>query len=287
VTPVRDELANLRRLSECLLGQELSPRVWVIVENGSTDGTSELARELAANTHWVQAVAVPGAARAIPGAPIVRAFHAGIAALGQSVDVVVKLDADVSFGGDYFSRLVQAFADDPHLAIASGTCFELEDGLWRETHATGNAVRGASRAYREDFLREILPLPERMGWDGADELMAHGRGWTTRTLRDLQFRHHRSVGERDGSRGRRWRAQGNGAYFMGYRPSYLLLRALHHARSDPMALEMCVGYAGAALRRDPRLDDPSARAYLRRQQRLRNVFRRFREATGSRPAPTS
>ena len=85
---------------------------------------------------------------------------------------------------------------------------------------------------------------------------------------------------RDGSRWAHWRVNGDTAYFMGYRPSYLLSRSLFHMRRDRSAFALMVGYAAAGLRRSPRLDDPGARAVLRRDQSLRTIARRRREARG-------
>jgi hypothetical protein len=71
---------------------------------------------------------------------------------------------------------------------------------------------------------------------------------------------------------------------MGYRPSYLVLRALHHARRHPAALGMLSAYLASAVAREQRLDDLEARAYLRGQQTLRQLGKRSREARG---APTT
>jgi hypothetical protein len=206
----------------------------------------------------------------------------GLAQLDVRPDVVVKLDADVSMDDDYFERILAAFTADPRLGIAGGACFELRDGVWEETFVTGDAVRGASRCYRRECLEAVSPLEERVGWDGIDELKANLQGWKTRLLRDVPFRHHRRVGERDGSSTARWRRQGEGAYYMGYRFSYLTLRTLHHAVRQPAALAMIRGYAGAAVRREPRCADDAVRDYLRDQQRLTRLPSRLLEAYGRR-----
>jgi hypothetical protein len=72
---------------------------------------------------------------------------------------------------------------------------------------------------------------------------------------------------------------------MGYRPTYLALRTLHHARREPFAAAMLGGYLAAAAARSPRCADPDVIAQLRRQQRLRNLPLRRREALGRRGAP--
>jgi hypothetical protein len=126
-----------------------------------------------------------------------------------------------------------------------------------------------------------MPLEERLGWDGIDEFKANARGWRTQTLVELPFRHHRREGVRDGE----WRMRvehGRFAHYVGYRPSYLLLRALHNARRHPAALGLVWGYVAAAVSRAPGLEDRSAREYVRSQQRLRNVPLRVREALGRR-----
>ena len=282
VTPVRDEAANLSRLADCMLAQGVRATEWVVVDNGSLDDTPAIAASLASQHDWIRVVALAGEERARPGAPIVRAFHAGLAALRTTPDVVVKLDADVSFDPDHFEALLDAFAANPRLGIAGGDCLELEGGVWRAVPVTGAHVRGAERAYRRACLDDVLPLEERMGWDGIDELRAAVDGWETRIVPGVAFRHHRPVGARDGARYRRWLAQGEGAHYMGYRPSYLALRTLRRALRDPAAPAMLLGYLLAGLRREPRYADLRVRDELRRGQRLRELPQRARETRGRR-----
>ncbi len=287
VTPVRNEAENLPRLAEALAAQSTPPLAWVVVDTGSTDATPALLAELARRHPWIRPATLDGAERLARGGPIAQAFELGYAGLGDAPDVVVKLDADTSFAPGYFERLLQEFAADPRLGMASGTCHELEEGEWRERHVTGTTVWGASRAYRRTCLEQVLPLEHRMGWDGVDEFRANARGWTTRTFKDLPFRHHRREGERDGAPWRARRAQGHAARFLGYRPWYLGLRALWHARREPAAAAMIWGYGEAALRREPRLADAAARDYLRRQQSLRSLPLRAAEAVGRRRGPAA
>lgn len=272
VTPLRNEAANLERLAASLDAQTVLPLQWVIVDNGSSDATLELAHAFAEGRPWVRVISVPaepGPPR--PGAPIVRAFHAGLDELDCDPDVTVKLDADVSMTPEHFEHLLAAFAADPTLGIASGTCLEERDGEWKPIQVARGHVRGAVRAYRRECLAQVVPLEERVGWDGIDELKAAVLGWRTEMLADLAFFHHRPLGLRDGKPAARWRAQGEASYYMGYRFSYLVLRALHHARRQRAALTMITSYLAEALRGRPRYGDAEVRAYLRRKQRLRTL----------------
>ena len=286
ITPARDEAVNLKRLGQCLSEQTLLPDSWLVVDDGSTDGTLEIAQSLAKKDPWVRALSSSAVAtRQDPessgrgtGRDIV-AFKTGVTALDPPPDIVVKLDADVSLELDFFDRLVGSFEADPTLGIAGGVCYELENGDWRPYHVTRGHVRGATRAYRWQCLLDVSPLEEQIGWDAVDEIRANLSGWTTRSISDLPFYHHRPLGARDGSR-RQWQMQGVMAHYLGYRASYLVARALWRGRKEPAALSMVSAYAAAAWRREPRCSDERVRAHVRREQRLRALPLRFREALG-------
>jgi len=286
VTPARDEADNLRRLARCLEGQTLAPAEWVIVDDGSTDATAETAEALARGRGWVQVLSSPGTSNRAgdpqggrrTGRDVV-AFKAGVAALQKTPDVVVKLDADVSFSPDYFERLIGEFGRDASLGIAGGVCYERGSGEWRPYPVTGGHVRGATRAYRWACFEVVSPLVERIGWDGIDEIRARLLGWTTRSIPNLPFYHHRNLGARDGTRGA-WILEGELAHYMGYRVSYMFLRAFFRAGREPAALWLIWAYLSALRRRSPRCPDPSIRAYVRREQGIRNLPVRMRQALG-------
>jgi len=278
ITPARNEAENLPRLADAVLAQTQRPVFWTIVDNGSDDATVELARSLARAHDWIQVMQIPK----LPsgrGAPIVRSFHAGLATRPRDVDVIVGVDADVDFPADYLELLVAEFAADRKLGIASGSGWEEIRGEWRQRHLTGSTVWGATRAYRRRCLEQLLPLEERLGWDGIDEFKANALGWQTRIVPGLGFRHYRPEGSRDGG----WQArvaQGDFCWYVGYRPSYVLLRAAFNALRHPSACGLLWGYARGALTRAPRLGDERAVAYVRSSQRLRHLVPRVRQALG-------
>jgi biofilm PGA synthesis N-glycosyltransferase PgaC len=277
VTPARNERDNLLRLAESILNQTHRPAHWVIVDDGSDDGMGEVADELVRRHGWIFVVGTGETADDLAegrrrGRDLL-AFRRGLRALPGPVDVFVKVDADTSFDDDYFERLIEHFAEQPDLGIGGGSCWEERDGAWERIKVSGSHPRGASRAYRWALYDDVFSLEPEMGWDGVDEVLAELRGYRTEGFQDIGFRHHRKVGEREG-RTRAGSALGRQAWHMGYRPTYLVLRALYRAREDIASVAMLWGYAAAAATGAPRCSHPTVISRVRDRQRLRIVIRR-------------
>ena len=277
VTPARNERDNLKRLADSIIAQDHRPASWIIVDDSSDDGMDAVARGLALDNDWIFVTGTGETADDLAkgrrrGRDLL-AFRKGLSVLPAPVDVFVKVDADTSFDRDYFARLLAHFELQPDLGIAGGSCYELVDGAWQRIKVSGSHPRGASRAYRWALLDDVFALEPELGWDGVDEVMAELRGYRTAGILDLGFRHHRKVGERDG-RLRAGTALGRQAWYMGYRPSYLILRALYRASENAAALAMVCGYGWAAIRNAPQCPNPTITNRVREHQRLRVVVRR-------------
>jgi hypothetical protein len=268
VTPARNEAENLPRLAESVVAQTHAPAAWVIVDDHSDDGSFAWTQGLADQHAFVRAVAWDGPntgalSEGRREARDLHAFRAGIDALPAPVDVEP----------DYFEQLLQKFAEQPDLGIAGGGCYEREAGEWVLRSTAAHHPRGASRAYRWELVQDIKALEPRMGWDGLDEVKASLRGFRTQQFPELVFRHYRPEGGRERHRLRARAVSGRASWFMGYRPSFLVLRALHRARKDPAALAMIWGYFAEAAKRTPRCADPEVVAAVRERQALQTLLR--------------
>lgn len=272
VTPVRDEVGNLRRTAASVLAQSHPPARWVIVDDGSTDGTRELAERLARREPWIHVVDSTEAGDRARGARVVRAFQRGHAALNGSHEIVVKLDADIELPPEYFERVASTFALDRRAGIVGGRVYVPGRDGWEPEHVGRHTVHGAIKAYRVACLDEIGGLRPSMGWDGIDEYCAKARGWKVIPLPGLRVLHHAPRG----SKQRWWQArfeEGRGARYMGYLPWFVLLRAGYRmfVERPPVlgGLAIMAGWLAATAERAPVVDDPLAVARLRAEQRSR------------------
>jgi hypothetical protein len=272
VTPVKDEADHLPLTIEAMRAQSHPPAQWVIVDDGSTDGTRQIAEAAAQSTDWITAVTTDARGGRARGAPVVRAFDRGRRALSEPHEFVVKLDGDLFLPAHYFDWVAATFAREPRAGIVGGRVLVHDGRDWQPEKVGRHTVHGAIKAYRRACLDEIGGLHSSMGWDGIDEYAAKARGWRVIPLSELHVLHY----ARRGSKQAWWRArieEGRGAHFMGYLPSFVLLRAAYRmaVEQPPLlgGLALLAGYAHARARRAPVVDDPLAVAALRREQRDR------------------
>jgi glycosyltransferase involved in cell wall biosynthesis len=279
VTPVRDESAHIEKTIASVLAQTVRPREWIIVDDGSSDGTGAIAERHAAQHRWMRVVHRPDRGRRAPGTGVMEAFASGYAAVEpQGWAFLVKLDADLSFEPEYFERCLAHFEEDARLGIAGGTVCRPAHGARRTVDSPGDPpfhVRGATKIYRRACWEAIAPLARAPGWDTIDEVKANLHGWRTRTFDDLELIQWKATGGADGT----WRnAYKNGLanYMTGYHPAFMLAKCVKRAVDRPPlvgATALLAGFCAGYVRRLPRGADPQAIAYLRRHQ-IRRLLRR-------------
>ena len=112
ITPARNEAQFIELTIKSVVAQTVRPIKWIIVSDGSTDGTDEIVCKYTTNHPWIELVRMPER-RERHFAGKVHAFDAGYARVRHlDFDVVGNLDADVSFGPEYFSYLLRKLAED-------------------------------------------------------------------------------------------------------------------------------------------------------------------------------
>jgi poly-beta-1,6-N-acetyl-D-glucosamine synthase len=281
VSPVKDEAERIELTLRSVCDQTHRPAQWVIVDDGSSDGTRDLAESWAEREPWITVIGPDERAdvERARGGRVVRAFERGRAALTEPHGIIVKLDGDIELPPGYFGVVAGTFERDPRAGIVGGRVLVPgRAGAWEPERVGRHTVHGAIKAYRVRCLEDFGGLRPTMGWDGIDEYGAKARGWKVIPLADLAVRHH----ARRGSKQHWWRArleEGRGAHYMGYVPAFVVVRAGYRMLVERPPLlggaALLAGWAGAALHRSSRVDDPEAIAALRYEQRgrLRRLWR--------------
>ncbi|MES1950907.1 family 2 glycosyl transferase [Salinisphaera sp. S4-8] len=296
ISPVRDEARFIDAAIDSMCAQTVRPAAWVIVNDGSSDDTSAIAKARARETDFIHVVDKPDRGRRQVGSGVIEAFNYGLAAAPISDwNYIVKLDADITYGPRYIERMLAEFASDDRLAAVSGRVFRPEPGGDVEERKSPDMVCGPFKFYRRAAFEAIGGFEQTLQWDGIDIHRARMTGWRTRNIPDAEARihHHRLMGSSEVSivHGRlRW---GRGIHFMGYHPAYAVVSGVYRMRDWPYVvggLLIITGYFSAAARGAERYPDPTFRANLRAWQRQqlaalpRTLFNAVRRRLGKGPA---
>jgi biofilm PGA synthesis N-glycosyltransferase PgaC len=283
IVPFLDEERHLPVFLESMLAQTRPPDELVLVDDGSHDGSYEIAARFARGHAGVRALArerrsSPGADRLLAAGEFCAFTETLATQVPPGWDVVAKMDADLRLVPELIARLEREFERDPQLGLAGSYLSEHDgNGRPRRVRIRPEHVHGATKFYRRECWEQIAPVPRILGWDMIDEVIASQRGWTTRSfaIPGGDPLHLRERGSHDGLlRGhRRW---GMGAWAGGHSPLFVAVFCLREMRARPRVLgglNYAAGYLQGAARRLPRADR-EVRAVTRRRQR-RRLWRRL------------
>jgi hypothetical protein len=126
-----------------------------------------------------------------------------------------------------------------------------------------------TKFYRRAFLDDIGGLVKGLIWDGIDCYRGRMLGWRSKSIDDpdLRFIHLRPMGSSDRGIMTGRRRLGEGYWFMGAAPLFVLASAVYRFGHRPALLGSVAtihGYARAWLKGAPRYEDLEFRRYLRR-----------------------
>lgn len=229
IIPAHNEADYIRKTLDSLIHQQLRPKKVVVVNDNSTDTTSDIITEFVLKDPIFKKVDLSSSTEHMPGSKVMNAFNHGLTQLNDSYDFIVKLDADVILPKNYFEQIALTFKTNPKIGIAGGFIYEQNDtGHWILNHPMDKQhVRGAFKAYSKDCFKAIGGLKCAMGWDTLDELLARYKGFNTHTNHMLKVKHLRPTGK--GYNPKAKLLQGKAMYSMRYGFMITLIAAIKMA----------------------------------------------------------
>ena len=287
ITPARNEAAFLEQTIQSVIGQTVPPARWVIVSDGSTDGTDEIVQKYAARYPWIELVRM-SERKERDFAGKVGAFNAGRAQLqGIEYDVIGNLDADITFDSEYFIFLLNKFAENPQLGVA-GTPFREESQQYDYRFSSIEHVSGACQLFRRKCFEAIggyTPI-KTGGIDLVAVITARMRGWQTRSFPEKVCLHHRKMGTAKRSLRMVALKGGQGDYMLGTHPLWEAVRCVYQLTKPPYVVGGCfrfVGFYWALLSGVPKTVSPEL-VRFRRGEQMERLRKFLRNLAGLRPA---
>ncbi len=275
ITPARDEAEHLEQTICSMIAQTVRPAQWIIVNDGSKDETGEIINRFARQHPWITAHHRPNRGYREAGGGVVKTFNDGYQQIRETDwDLLVKLDADLSFEPEYFEQCIAEFQRDRKLGIGGGAIYHETDGELELEKNPAFHVRGATKMYRRPCWDALGGLVQAPGWDTIDEVKANMLGWSTRSFLDLRVSHSRFTGAAEGA----WRdciKNGRANYVTGYHPLFMIMKCLRRLVKRPYfigSVGLMWGFVSGYLRRIPRVTDQQLIRYTRNQQMRRMLL---------------
>lgn len=280
ITPARNEAKFIELTLKSVVAQTVKPVKWVIVSDGSTDGTDEIVSRYAAEYPWIELVQMPER-RERHFAGKVDAFNAGYSRV-KDLDyaAIVSMDADISLEEDYFAFLLEKLAGDSRLGIV-GTRFQEGKLTYDFRFSSTDHVSGACQMFHRLCFEAIggyRPLKSG-GIDVTAVLSARAKGWRTRTFTEKSYAHHRKMGTAQFAGYRARLNIGHKDYLLGSHPVWEVFRCIYQMRQKPYFIGgalMATAYFWDLLRRVERSMPEDLIQFRQRDQmvRLKRFFAR-------------
>ncbi len=279
ITAAHNEERFIEKTIQSVIFQTILPLKWVIVDDGSMDGTGEIVAAYCARYSWIELLTRPQHEDRQFGAKAICFNVAYHSLSGLPYQIIGNLDADISFGPDHMEYLLGKFIEDPKLGVAGTPMREkfhdpVRDGLFNDKD-----VFGACQLFRRECLEALrgYNLSKRGGIDWAAAISARMLGWNTKSFLERAFFHHRPMGQADKNILRARFDYGRKDYSFGNHPIWELSRVSYQLTRKPLVLGgllILIGYVSAWLDSEERLVSDDIVEFHRREQlhRLKTVI---------------
>lgn len=189
IIPAHNEETNLSFTLDSLLQQSQKDFKVVVVNDGSTDKTSEVIRRYTASDARFETITLQKSEHQ-PGSKVVHAFKSGLQTQAiDNFDIICKFDADIILPENYLQAVENAFINNPEYGLVGGLLYVEKEGNWvYEGNSNKHHVRGPMKAYRKECFLQMGGLRETLGWDNIDAILLKNKGWKEIVLSQLHVK---------------------------------------------------------------------------------------------------
>jgi glycosyltransferase involved in cell wall biosynthesis len=273
LTAVHNEEKYIHYPVDSVLSQTYVPEKWVIVSDGSTDGTDNILRKYEGMHSFIHYCRLEKKSKN-------KGFISKVHALRYAYEMVNKenfnyigiLDGDVSFCDKYYQNIMCEFNKNRKLGIAGGFVHERDrNGIFQSRiHNRERSVPGAVQMFRRECY-EIIDGLKPIIYGGEDtyaEIVARASGWEVRSFPEYHVFHHKPGYLKRGTWKERIR-EGKLDYVIGNHPIFELMKFLRRIPEYPVLLGATVrmlGYLNAFVRNEEKIPTKEMLKQIRSDQ---------------------
>ncbi len=277
VSAVFNERHRIESIVADVAAQTLLPRRWVIVSDGSTDGTDDLIKGLSHRHTFIvyaRQEKRPEDQKRREKVTIAQA-RAMRAARELCKDIkyayLGNLDVDVRLPREYYATIIDRMERDPRIGIGGGAAVSI--GMNGQRLPGGFVkpyyVGGPIQLFRRQCLEDIDGYAEFGHADAVADAKARMQGWAVQCFTDIEVMHLEQPGYSAREKIPACFGMGQGDYIMGGDPCLQVLRCLARCFKPPYLVAgtaMLAGYLWAWVKRYPVGPDPQLRRFMRAGQ---------------------
>ncbi|WP_456368302.1 glycosyltransferase [Thermococcus sp.] len=278
VTPAKNEEKNLPLLAKSVVNQSVRPKLWIIVNDNSTDQTGKIAEALAREHDWIKVLHLKDRAAGYDlkyrySEVVRKGFKTALDyAINHGIPFgyVGVLDADFILERRFFEKLIRAFRKNEELGIVSGGGYYLRNGrlVWEGTDPL--RPKGSPRLFRRECFRDVGGYRLGPSPDTVSYYLARFLGWKTAQILDAIAVQLRETEGRFGHL-RGYEMLGWSNYKLGASFTSILARAGFLLLQNPIkSYALLAGYLKAFKKRERRIENADLRAMIRKDLTLRS-----------------
>ena len=283
ITPVKNEERYIGDCIDSVVGQSVVPALWVIVNDGSTDGTADIVKKRTEGHPWIEFMEMEKGDRDLGihySEICIKGFDRAIERAqekGMAWKFIGLVDGDISLDPDYFEQLMERFGTNEKLGIASGVLREparIPGEAGKEVKVRADRPVGGARLWRKLCFRDA-PYISTFAPDSVSNVKAKLRGWTTSVFSETSAEQQRKMGAAQGMcSGASFR--GRSSHYLGSTALFACLKGIRLTLKHPFYTGPCYwkGYFASYLKRKERIRDPEVLDYYEKE--LKRAWERLR-----------
>jgi len=236
ITAARNEEAFIEKTIKSVIAQTNLPLKWIIVSDGSTDGTDEIIKCYSSKFDFISLMQCSGEKLRSFGSKAKAVMFAYDSVKHLDFEYIGNLDADISFDSNYYENILSKFKQDKNLGIAGGVRFDFCDNSFIKVSCALNSVGGPFQLFNRECFEQVggySPL-KYGGVDAAAEIRARMLGWKVQSFPDYKLYHYRCTGSAGGKLINHKIHTGLKLYSLGYHPLFMILKYSKEISNKPI-----------------------------------------------------
>jgi len=267
ITPAKNEEKFLPLVAESLINQTSKPIFWFIIDDGSSDETPSIIKNLENLYPWIKSVRLPPHPRDLYyhySYVCKEGFDHAISYTkngGLSFKYIGLIDADTVVSNDYFEKLILEFNKNEKLGIASGVIYD-KIGESIEKTSGSYLPRGTGRIWTEKCFIDTDGYIVEAAAHSISNTRAILKGYDIKIFEHIEAIQLRPTRSAEGL----WKTfmkDGWLAYYLNKHPLLVIMNAASFTFKKPyyLGIPYFIGYLNSVIHRMPKIEDREIRDY--------------------------